>query len=529
MKRHYVYMLLTFCLLSAACATGLACESISYSWLTTGQTSEEAFEDLNTANVTESLYSKTWRYDPSYGAVCNGYGTTSEQWLLLPIVDLRGVLSATLEFKHVINFANDMEKEQTLWVCNDYAGSVVAANWQQVIISDYPQGDNWKDWRTVRIELPEELLQNNILFAFCYKSDAEAEKQAAWEIKDVKLNSTCDIHATPVSLPELGEGRLKVCAQNLENYYWNYDKTDRTRTSHYGYTDDEGRAEKTRKIVNAMLMADADVYAFCEVEADPFVLQQLADSMNKYAEADYYTYAADGISYVEDSYDNHLKSGFIYRNDKVKTHGGSFPASSAFYYRETMRLQSFEELTTGSRFTLSMNHFKSGSGDSNITARATNASQLLSSLTSQPHQKAILVMGDMNAQIDESSLQQLVEAGYEEQLLRYDEYAYSYCYYGTEELIDHSFANKEMRKYVTGAGVFHICTACGSPGSKNEDYRYSDHDPYLVAFSLPSATGIDGTEAASNRTGAGKVMENGVIYIIRNGQRYTVLGIAVGK
>jgi len=60
---------------------------------------------------------------------------------------------------------------------------------------------------------------------------------------------------------------LRVCAQNLENYYYNYN------TGRGNYTEEE-RTAKTRKIVNAMLGINADIYAFSEVEAKPIELQQ---------------------------------------------------------------------------------------------------------------------------------------------------------------------------------------------------------------------------------------------------------------
>jgi predicted extracellular nuclease len=104
-------------------------------------------------------------------------------------------------------------------------------------------------------------------------------------------------------------GSIRVCAQNLENYYYNY--TQSTRPS---YSDAAGFQAKTRKIVNAMLDIDADIYAFCEVEANPIVLQQLADSMNAHAGVSgRYMAVDDGIDYewYEGIADNQIKSGFI--------------------------------------------------------------------------------------------------------------------------------------------------------------------------------------------------------------------------
>ncbi len=278
------------------------------------------------------------------------------------------------------------------------------------------------------------------------------------------------------TLPELGNGRILVLANNLENYYYNYAESARP-----DYNTEAGLAEKTHKIADMMLAADADIYAFCEVEAKPIVLQQLVDTLNKMAEAELYATVSDGIYEATDEYDNALKSGFIYRKDKVQPYGSSHPASTWTYYKNTMRIQVFEEISTGERFTLSMNHFKAKSTDSDKQQRINNANHLLNALPQYATDPDILIMGDLNAQIDEECIALIQNAGYEEQLLRFDSTAYSYCWNYSGELIDHVFANASMAKQITGAGVWHLnnlscnCYRC---------YDYSDHDPYLVALDL---------------------------------------------
>ena len=126
--------------------------------------------------------------------------------------------------------------------------------------------------------MPVEYVGANTVFCFRYTSTAE--QNGTWEIKNLHITTTCDgVTAPPVALPELGNGRLKVCAQNLQNYYYNYN------TGRGNYTQEEF-ADKTRKIVDAMLWVDADIYAFCELEAKPIILKQLADSMNIRVEGD---------------------------------------------------------------------------------------------------------------------------------------------------------------------------------------------------------------------------------------------------
>lgn len=276
-----------------------------------------------------------------------------------------------------------------------------------------------------------------------------------------------------VELPDVGNGRIRVLGNNLQNYYFNYN------TGRGDYTPEE-LAEKTSKIVNAMLTADADIYAFCEVEAKPIVLQQLADSMNVYCGVTgRYSALDDGINEEwNEQYDNNIKSGFIYRTDKVRPYGSNYAATTTAYYKNTMRIQAWEEIVTGEKFTLSMNHFKAGQTDNDKSKRTDNATWLMNGLPSKAADPDILIMGDLNCQMDEDAISIILNAGYVEQLLRFDENAYSYVYYSNQELIDHAFANSTMADQITGAGVWHVNTS--------EAYynRYSDHDLYLVALNL---------------------------------------------
>ena len=280
---------------------------------------------------------------------------------------------------------------------------------------------------------------------------------------------------------------VKVCGQNLQNYYWNYDQTMRTQTNSVpasNYTSDDGRAEKTRRIVNAMLRVDADIYAFNELEATEIILKQLADSMTLYGNAKY-AHVSDGISYVVDTFDNHLKSGFIYRTDRIKTVGVNYAGATSSYYSNTMRIQTFEEISSGERFTLSINHFKSGSTESDEQTRVNNATQLLTALSKNTLDEDILIMGDMNCEYGAESLTKIVDAGYEEQLLKYGGmWIYSHCY-NDGSLIDHVFANSSMAQQVVDAQIFHLSTTCRGD---NEMTAYSDHDPYLVTLNLSSSS-----------------------------------------
>ena len=275
--------------------------------------------------------------------------------------------------------------------------------------------------------------------------------------------------------PNVGNGRIRVLGNNLENYYIH------PNTGRGDYTEAQ-IAAKTQKIVAAMLEADADIYAFCEVEAQPTVLQHLAEEMSAAAGVTgLYVAVDDGIEEEwDEQYNNNIKSGFIYRSDKVEPYGSDMRATNQTYYRNTMRIQAWEELSSGERFTLSMNHFKAMSDASSAAKRVDNANWLVSALSnsSKVLDPDILILGDLNCQMDEEAITIIVNAGFTEQLLRFDDNAYSYIYHGDYELIDHAFANSTMAEQITGAAVWHANT------SASYSSQYSDHDPYLVAMNL---------------------------------------------
>lgn len=326
--------------------------------------------------------------------------------------------------------------------------------------------------------------------------------------------------------PEVrGKGALRVCAQNLENYYYNYN------TGRGDYTEEQ-RTAKTRKIVNMMVTVDADIYAFCELEAQPIILEQLADSANAQVEGTPYQAVYDGIDVEWDSYDNNLKSGFIYRTDRVATVGSNQAGSTAFYYKNTMRIQAFKLLSNNEKLVVSMNHFKAkdSSEDAGESKRISNANSLINALKKVTTDPDILILGDLNCTYEETPIQMIVNEGFEEQLLRFNTGAYSHCY-GGGELIDHVLANSTMREQVKNAYVKHICTYKCTTGV-TKDMSYSDHDPYVVEINLCSTgdceeeTGVEDVRRSDIR-GTKMLREGQLILRMPDGTEYNILGIKI--
>ena len=321
------------------------------------------------------------------------------------------------------------------------------------------------------------------------------------------------VQAALPAVPDLGNPRIIVLANNLQNYYIH------PNTGRGDYTESEINT-KTNRIAEAMVKSNADVFAFCEVEAQPDVLEFLAAAMNTQAgQENRYVALDDGIEVEWDEYyDNNIKAGFIYRSDKVQPYLGNYYAKGVTYYRNVMRIQAWEELATGERFTLSMNHFKAKMDASSVAKRVDNANWLVAALDNTKYVKDpdILVMGDFNAQMDEECISIILEAGFAEQLLRFDEDAYSYKYQGSPELIDHAFANSSMSEQITGAAVWHTNT------SQSYSNRYSDHDAVMVGLRLGDEQGVETLTLSDPQ--AQKIFRSGQIIIIRSGIEYTITG-----
>lgn len=318
---------------------------------------------------------------------------------------------------------------------------------------------------------------------------------------------------------------LRICAQNLENYYYNY--TQSTRPS---YSDEEGFRAKTVKIVNAMLTIDADIYAFCEVEAKPIVLQQLADSMNAHAGVSgRYAAVSDNIDYTwyDGISDNQIKSGFIYRTDKVATVGSNTSAVGGNgYYAHTMRIQAFKQLVNNEKLIVSMNHFKAkdSSSDQGEAMRQINANNLVSAVGNLTADPDILILGDLNCEYGEAPITTIVNAGFEEQLLKYNPNAWSHCY-GGGQLIDHVLANPSMAAQIVNAHVEHIC-ACNCNSAVSYDQSWSDHDPYVIDINLGNSA-TTALEMMQIEPSARKEIRHGQLIIIRGGEAFTVTGVRV--
>ena len=207
---------------------------------------------------------------------------------------------------------------------------------------------------------------------------------------------------SPVTIPDVGNARLRIVGQNMENYLTNFE------ASNSSCADQSEFDTKTNKMANAFIALQADIVVVCEAERNDQILGYLCNAMNTISNTNVWTYITDGnYSYAEAGGYQAIKSGYIYRSDKVTPVGNSTSPYNSAEYKARMRIQLFKENATNEQFTLSVNHFKakSSGGDQGESIRLENVSYLLSALSNITSDPDILIMGDLNAYTNEAPIQ----------------------------------------------------------------------------------------------------------------------------
>lgn len=328
---------------------------------------------------------------------------------------------------------------------------------------------------------------------------------------------------SPIIIPDVGEARIRVVGQNARNYL-----SDLTASNADAKTEADFQ-KKTEKMANVFVALEADIIAMCEVQEDDQILGYITSAMNTILGKNVYTYVTDGMQGSKSSSGYMpVKSGYIYRSDKIATVGGNSSPYTTWNYKPRMRIQAFKELATDEKFVLSMNHFKAKTSGTD-EERLANATTLVNGLTWITTDPDILIMGDLNATTEEEPIQKIINAGYAEQLVRFDENAYSYVYHNQEQLIDHVMANSTMAGQITGAYVYHINN---DPIVSYKKYNYSDHDACLVGLCLGGkgcgGEGLDYSVGAGGEGRAKKTIENGrLVLTLPDGTMYNVTGVRI--
>lgn len=298
----------------------------------------------------------------------------------------------------------------------------------------------------------------------------------------------------PLKAPDVG-GTLKVGSANLHNY-WTTLK-GRAHPDARGSSTPEEFAVQSAKVVALLKGLDADAVALMELENNgDGAINDLVSRLNAaYGSAVYAKVPAPATGLGNDK----IRVGMIYKPAKLKLVGASKSATDGIFERRPLA-QEFADKSSGARFTLVANHWKSkgsapATGDIDAGQGAWNQERVAQAKatlafvqTLKKSDADVLLLGDFNAYIEEDPLKTLRAAGMKHINLRLKpEERYSFAYGGKFGSLDHAVATPEFDSQITGFAEWHVnadepefeqTAAAGTP------FRASDHDPFLVGLKL---------------------------------------------
>jgi hypothetical protein len=370
----------------------------------------------------------------------------------------------------------------------------------------------------------------------------------------------------PDAAPELEDvgGTVRVASFNVLNYFTTIDETSSSTTGPCGPAanqdcrgaDSIEELDRQRaKIVAALAAIDADVVGLIEIQNDDGASTiDLVDALNAatapgtYAAIDTGTIGTDAI-----------KVALVYQPAAVSPVGefAILDASIDPAFIDTRNrpalVQTFDEVATGERFTVAVNHFKSkgsacspddpdlldGQGNCNLT-RTAAANALASFLATDPTASGdpdVLIIGDLNAYRQEDPITALEVAGYTDLVESFEgDDAYSFLFDGQLGYLDHALANESLSAQVTGVTTWHInadevplfdyndgIATVGEASFERKSsvlelyapdaLRSSDHDPLVVGLDLDSVRplAVDRATLVLGRSGGGTAIVSGSI------------------
>lgn len=345
--------------------------------------------------------------------------------------------------------------------------------------------------------------------------------------------------------PDAVGGTLRVASLNLLNFFNTFDGIPDTVdncTFGVGGAPADCRGADTQaefdrqypKTVAAILAIDPDILAVNEIENDGYgpssAIRFLTDQLNAATAPGTYAFidVDANTGQVNALGTDAIKVGMLYKPARVTPIGQTAALNSVAFVnggdsapRSRPSLAQAFQTTTGARFIVDANHFKSkgsacdladqqdGQGNCN-QVRVNAANELANWLATDPtgiSDDDVLIIGDLNSYAQEDPITALKNAGYTnliEQFIGAD--AYSFVFDGQWGYLDHALASDSLLSQVTGVTEYHINadepnvldynTDFKSANLQNvlyapDQYRVSDHDAVIVGLNL-GAFAFDG-------------------------------------
>ncbi len=330
--------------------------------------------------------------------------------------------------------------------------------------------------------------------------------------------------------PDPVGGSFRVAGFNVLNYFTTINSRGADSTAELN--------RQREKSAAAICELNADILGLTEIENNgPVAISDLLNGPNGVnAKCGPYSFVDTGVIGPDQ-----IAVAFLYRPATVNPVGSFAILTSAVDPRflETRNrpalAQTFEEIATGARLTVVVNHLKSkgsactsdgdpdlldGQGNCNVVRRQA-AAAMVDWLATDPTSSGdpdFLIIGDLNAYRNEDPID-TIEAGSDDLLGTADDYtdlldallgpsAYSYVFDGQLGYLDHALANTPLRAQVTGVTAWHINAdeipvfdynddildvgnessfereSTSLPIYESNASRASDHDPILVGLDL---------------------------------------------
>lgn len=320
-------------------------------------------------------------------------------------------------------------------------------------------------------------------------------------------------------------GTLRVASFNVLNYF-NGDGQGGGFPTSRGADSYEEFVRQRDKIIAAISSMNADIIGLMELENDGYAtdsaIADLVAGLNAAAPSGTsYAFVDPGLSKIGS---DEIAVGIIYRQQTVTPAGNAAILDSSVDSRfddsrnRPTLAQSFDELASGARLTVAVNHLKSkgsscddigdsdtgdGQGNCNLT-RTAAAEALVDWLASDPTGSGdsdFLVIGDMNAYAKEDPIAAVKAGGYSDLIDQYlgADNGYSYVFQGQAGYLDHALASGGLAGQVAGVTEWHTnadeprvldyTVEYKSPTQLStlynpDAFRASDHDPVLVGLNL---------------------------------------------
>ena len=357
----------------------------------------------------------------------------------------------------------------------------------------------------------------------------------AWKLRPVSGADYTFAPTNPRPEAPAAVGGLKVASFNVLNYFATIDTTASGSSGPCGPagTADcrgaDSEAERVRqldKVVAALTGIDADVVGLIEIQNDTgAATEQIVEALN--AEVGAGTYDAIDTGFIGT---DAIKQALLFKPASVTPFGAFATLTTADDERfldtrnRPALIQTFDEIATGERVTVAVNHFKSkgsgcgadddsvadGSGncDGTRTAAAQALADYLATDPTDSNDPDFLVIGDLNSYSMERPITALKDAGYTDLLNRFEgPDSYGYLFDGQLGNLDHALASSSLNGQVAGAGGWDINAdelplldyndTVGDIGEASFErksnatelyapnaYRSSDHDPVNVGLLL---------------------------------------------